>query len=101
MRSVVAVEWAAVQLCVKQLRERITFTNGPLLCVRPEETHDIHAVQSNTPSVPVNSDDRYSFHGHPPVRKHQQAADQMWSAPVSTADLRNRGMKIHINDFYC
>jgi hypothetical protein len=46
------VEWSTVRrLGIKQLRQFFSFTDGPLLCVRPEETHDIHALQSNTPAI--------------------------------------------------
>ena len=57
-------EWMTVpRLGIKQLREFFSFTDGPLLCVRPEETHDIHAVQSNMPAIFCTDDDQDSmFH---------------------------------------
>ena len=51
-------------LGVKQLRELFSFTDGPLPRVRSSETDDLHAVQSNTPSVAVIDDHQYSLHGH-------------------------------------
>src|SRR5262245_45013067 len=61
------VEWITVQrLGIKQLREFFSFTHGPLLCVRPEETHDIHTVQPNTPAILLTDDDQDSiFHRSP------------------------------------
>ena len=63
------VEWITVRrLGIKQLREFFMFTDGPLLCVRPEETHDIHAVQSNTPAILLTDDDQDSmFHRSPTI----------------------------------
>ena len=51
MRSVMAVGQVPAQLGVKQVGELLTFTEGPLLCVRSEEPYHFHAVQSHAPSV--------------------------------------------------
>ena len=56
------------RLGIKQLREFFSLTEGPLLCVRPEETHDIHAVQSNMPAIFCTDDDQDSmFHWSPTI----------------------------------
>jgi hypothetical protein len=38
---------------VKQLPEFVSFTDGAFLCVRPEETHDVHAIECQPSSSPV------------------------------------------------
>src|SRR5262245_51992728 len=54
---------------IEQRRKFFSFTDGPLLCVRSEETHDIHAVQSDTPAILLTDDDQDSmFHQVPPIK---------------------------------
>src|SRR5262245_41414577 len=66
------VEWITVRRHgIEQLREFFSFTDGPLLCVRPEETHDIHAIQPNTPAILLTDDDQDSmFHRSLHYRNH-------------------------------
>src|SRR5579872_7514382 len=66
MCSIVAVGGMGVRPRVQQLGEFFSFTDGPLMGTRSEETHGIHAVQLNTPSVAFtdSNDQDLKLHGH-------------------------------------
>src|SRR5216683_8341513 len=70
MRFVATVLRVVTRFGVQQLREFVSFTEGPFLGMWSEETHDLNAVQSNSPSVLVRRRDQNSIlHGHSPFVK--------------------------------